>query len=58
MFPIKRFLLNAFFTVIFNFEYSLSFDHLIQQSLGFMGGAPLLAKLGGNRPCGKGDVMF
>ena len=33
MFPIKRFLLNVSFTVIFNFEFFLSCDHLFNSHL-------------------------
>ena len=53
------FLLNVLLIVIFNFEFFyLSSDQFIQQPLGFMCGAFSLTKLGGHRPCGKGDITF
>ena len=52
------FLLNVSLIIIFNLEFFyLSRNHLIQYSLGFIGGALSLA-LGGHRPCGKGDIAF
>ena len=48
------FLLDVSLIVIFNFELF----YLSSDSLGFMGGALSLAKLGGHRPSGKVDIMF
>ena len=60
MFPNKRCLLNVSFIAnraIFNLNFSFVMGAPDSMVILFMGGPPSPAKLGGYRPCGRGDII-